>query len=128
VLVVSVPSTDERPPPQGVFEVEGTAEDPLGGGEGGDRTVEEPVEDLGALRRQEVQPGGTRFPHVGRRWGDSAGRGRGSRRGSEASEWELRECQEREDERRCEAEVLGTGKELPLFLPTPPFMASAGKE
>ena len=47
--------------------------------------------------------------------------------GSEASEWELRERQEREDERRLEAEALGAGEE-PLFLPNPPFMASAGEE
>ena len=47
--------------------------------------------------------------------------------GSEVSEWELRERQEREEERRAEAEVLGAGEE-PLFLPTQPFMASAGEE
>ena len=47
---------------------------------------------------------------------------------SELSEWELRECQEREEERRKEAEALGTGEEPPLFLPTPPFMALAGAE
>jgi len=47
---------------------------------------------------------------------------------SEVSEWELRERREREAERRVEAEVLGAGEELPLFLPTPPFMASAGEE
>jgi len=47
--------------------------------------------------------------------------------GSEVSEWELRERREREDERRVEAEALGAGKE-PLFLPTPPFMASAEEE
>ena len=44
--------------------------------------------------------------------------------GSEASEWELRERTEQEEERR--AEVLGTGEEPPLFLPTPPFMTSTG--
>jgi len=54
--------------------------------------------------------------------------------GSEASEWELRERREREEEREVEAEELGAegelgaGEELPLFLPTPPFMASAGEE
>ena len=48
--------------------------------------------------------------------------------GSEASEWELRERREREEERSAEAEELGAGKELPLFLPTPSFMASAGEE
>jgi len=42
---------------------------------------------------------------------------------SEASEWELRERAEREEERRAEAETLGRGmerEEHPLFLPTPP--------
>jgi len=54
--------------------------------------------------------------------------------GSETCEWELRERREREEEREVEAEELGAGgdlgagKELPLFLPTPPFMASAGEE
>jgi len=43
--------------------------------------------------------------------------------GSEVSEWELREQGE---QCRVEAGVLGAGKESPLFLPTPPFMASAG--
>jgi len=47
--------------------------------------------------------------------------------GSEVLEWELQECREREEERRVEAEELGAGEE-PLFLPTPPFMASAGEE
>jgi len=53
--------------------------------------------------------------------------------GSEASEWELRECREREEERRAEAEEVGAAGELgageePLLLPTPSFMASAGDE
>jgi len=48
--------------------------------------------------------------------------------GSEASEWELRERTEREEERRAEAEALGSGEEPPLFLPTPPFMVSAEEE
>jgi hypothetical protein len=54
--------------------------------------------------------------------------------GSEESERELRERQEREEERRVEAEKLGAieglgaGGELPLFFPTPSFMASAGEE
>jgi len=44
---------------------------------------------------------------------------------SEASEWELRERAEQEEERRVEAETLGMEvEEPPLFLPTPPFMAS----
>ena len=54
--------------------------------------------------------------------------------GSESSEWELRERWEREEEREAVAVALGTGDEAgggeepPLFLPTPPFMASAGVE
>jgi len=54
--------------------------------------------------------------------------------GNEASEWELRERMEREEERRVEVEELGAkdetgaGEEPPLFLPTPSFMALAGEE
>ena len=48
--------------------------------------------------------------------------------GSEVSDWELRERREREEEREAEAEELGAGEELPLFLPAPSFMASAGEE
>jgi hypothetical protein len=48
---------------------------------------------------------------------------------SEASEWELQERSEREEERRQEAEELGAGgEEQPLFLPTPSFMASVEEE
>jgi len=55
-------------------------------------------------------------------WGASA----------EVSEWELRERRERGEERRAEADELGAVRELsareglPLFLPTPSFMASIG--
>ena len=54
--------------------------------------------------------------------------------GSEASEWELRERRGRQEEREGEVEALGAvddkgdGEELPLFLPTPSFMASVGEE
>ena len=56
--------------------------------------------------------------------------------GSQTSEWELREGREREEEQEAEAEAeelgaaegSGAGEELPLFLPTPSFMASAGEE
>ena len=54
--------------------------------------------------------------------------------GSQTSEWELRERREREEEQEVEVEELGaaegpgTGEELPLFLPRPFFMASAGEE
>jgi hypothetical protein len=47
---------------------------------------------------------------------------------SEASEWELRERREREEERRAVAEGPGAEVEEPLFLPTPAFMASAEEE
>ena len=53
---------------------------------------------------------------------------------SEVSEWELRERRERQEEWEGEAERPGAGdemsegEELPLFLPTPPFMAAAGEE
>ena len=47
---------------------------------------------------------------------------------SEASEWELRERREREEEKGAEAERLGAEVEDPLFLPTPAFMASAEEE
>ena len=53
--------------------------------------------------------------------------------GTEVSEWELRERRVREEERRAEAEELGAAgewvmEELPLFLPTPSFMASADED
>ena len=50
--------------------------------------------------------------------------------GSEASEGDLWECQEGQEERKGEAEArcaAGDGQELPLLLPTPSFMASAGE-
>jgi hypothetical protein len=47
---------------------------------------------------------------------------------SEASEWELRERREREEERGVEAEELGAEVEEPFVLPTPAFMASAAEE
>jgi len=48
---------------------------------------------------------------------------------SEASEWELRERAEQEEERMVEAETLGMEvEEPPLFLPTPPFMVSEEAE
>jgi len=51
MLVAPVPLADKGAPFQGVPEVEGGAEDPLGGGEAGDWVVEEPVEGPGPLRR-----------------------------------------------------------------------------
>jgi len=54
--------------------------------------------------------------------------------GSKVSEWQLQEHQERQEEGEEKAEVLGaeeemcTGEGLPLFLPTPNFMAAAGED
>jgi len=45
--------------------------------------------------------------------------------GSEVSEWELREQQERPE---TTGAVEEEGEELPLFLPTPSFMAAEGEE
>jgi len=51
--------------------------------------------------------------------------------GSELSEWELQKRWEREEERSAEGEALGAERDLgsveqlPPFLPTPSFMASA---
>jgi len=127
-----VPLADKGTPVQGVSEVEAGAEDPLGGGEEGDREVEEPVEDPDLLADERCSQAVLDFlstTDVGRlvppeEEGDT---------GSEGSEWELRERREREEERRAVAEVLGAGEELgggdqPLFLPTPSFMASAEEE
>ena len=51
--------------------------------------------------------------------------------GSAASEWELREREEKSRDEAKElgaAGELGAGEELPLFLPAPSFMASADKD
>ena len=62
MLVVPEPEADEGPPLQGVSEVEGTAENSVGGCEEGDGEVEEPVEDPGSAGRREMQPGSARLP------------------------------------------------------------------
>ena len=79
MLVVAVPLEDKGAPLQDVCEVEGGAEDPLGGSEEGGGAVEKPVEDPGSLRRQEVQLGGTEPSHNGGCERDSAGCQRGRR-------------------------------------------------
>jgi hypothetical protein len=45
-----------------------------------------------------------------------------------ASEWELRDQRDREEERRVKPEELGAGVEEPLFLLTPAFTAVAEEE
>ena len=131
MLVVPVPLANERPPLQGVSGMEDAAEDSVGGGAEGDWEVEEPVEDPGPFGRWAVQSGGAGLPFVHGCSKASATWGRETR-GSEALEWELRGSQERDEEREAEAEELGaevgTGEKLPLFLPTPSFMASADEE
>jgi len=123
---------DERPPPQGVSEVEGAAEDPVGRGvEGtGRRKSWWKGHELFADRRcSQAAPDFFSSTEVGKivpavEFEDDAG--------SEVSEWELQERREREEERRAEElgaeEGLRAGKGTPLFLPTPPFMASAEEE
>ena len=134
VLVVPVPGLDSGAPIQEVSRVEGAIEDPVGGGVEGDWQVEEPVDDPGPTGRWAMQSGGAGLPDatdVGRRVlaeEDAE---------SEEPEWELRERRERrerEEAREAEAEELGAagelgaGEAIPLFLPTPSFMASADEE
>jgi len=121
VLAVQGPYADERTPLQGVPEVEGSAEDPMGGGAEGDREVEEPVEDPGSSRRRKVGSGGAGFPFVygcGGGWcrlrKQTSTRGVSCRNGSSGSSGSVKR-------RRAEE----PGEEEPLFLPTPSFMAAA---
>jgi len=48
--------------------------------------------------------------------------------GSEVSEWEQQGEREGEAEAPGAVDDMGEGEELPLFLPTPSFIASAGEE
>jgi len=122
MLVVSVPEPDSGAPLQGVPGVEGPTEDPLGGSAEGDWEGEEPVEGPGPPSGREVRASGTGPPppprnYVGRRAPAE------EEAVSEVSQAELREWEEEQ-----EAEELGGGEGLPLLLPTPDFMASAGEE
>ena len=76
MLVVPVPNADPGPPLQGVPRVEAAAEDPVGGGEEGDREMEGPVEGAGPPGRWEVQPGGAGLSH-GHGCGQAGGAGGG---------------------------------------------------
>jgi len=126
------PSQTRDQPLQGVPGMEAAAKGAVGRGAEGDGKVEELVEDTGPTCRQDAERQcWTSSPqrmwegwcHL---WKDSAG--------SQTSEWELRERPEREEEQEAEAKELGAaggsgaGEELPLFLPTPSFMASADEE
>jgi len=102
--------------------VEATAEDPVGGGEEGDREVEGLVEDPGPSGGREVQTGGTRLPLQHGRGKTGAGRVEDDAV-SAVSGLEVREWLE---EQGAGAEEPGDGGEPPLFLPTPDFVASVG--
>jgi len=75
VLVVPVPQADEGPPFEEVPEMEGGAEDLVGGGIQGDGQGEVAVESARAVRREWVQPSGAGLPLLDRRREDSAGCG-----------------------------------------------------
>ena len=132
LLVVPVPHANERTPAQGVPRVANATEDSMGGGAEGDWEMEEPVEDPGSFRRPEVQSGSIGFVFIYGRGEDSAGCGRSGRRGGRDVGMELRERQEREEERRAEEldaeNEAAAGEEPPLFLPIPSFMTTAGEE
>ena len=134
VLVVRVPLSDKRPPLQGVPGMEVAAKGDVSGGaekETGRWKSRWKIRDLLADKRcgQAVLDFLT-ATDVGRLVPPVEEDGAGS----QTSEWELRERREQEEEQEAEAEELGAaggagaGEELPLFLPTPSFMASAGEE
>ena len=77
MLVVPVPDPDPGTPLQGVPGVEAAAEDPVGGGEEGDREVEGPVEDQGPPGGREVQAAGTGFLLLYGRGSEGAASGKG---------------------------------------------------
>jgi hypothetical protein len=103
--------------------VKGKAKDSVGGGVEGNREGE--FHGSGPPRQLEMPP--IRFGlHIHHGCG-KVGPGPAAAEEdvqSEASEWELRERREREEERRQGAEELGAGGEKPLFLPTSSFIAS----
>jgi len=105
-------------PLQGVSGVEVAAEDPVGGGEEGDREVEGLVEDPGPPGGREVQPGGTGLPLLYGRGKAGAGRERGTKRGVGVGAAGVGRGADGRGARRREGS--------PLFLPTPDSMGSAG--
>jgi len=109
--------------------MENAAGNPVGGGAEEDRMVEEKVKASSPARRWKMRLGSAgflAFTDVGRLVAAVAE----SNAESDVSEWERSE----QEERRADAEELGTaaalgvGDEPPLFLPTHPFMASAGED
>jgi len=119
-LVVPVPNADLGPLIQGVPRVESTAEDSVGRCAEGDWEVEDP----GPPCRWEVRLGGTGLPL---RYGcgkTGSGRERRGERGVGMSSGNGGSGKRRGGRRRRR----GAGDELPLFLPTPSFMESAGED
>jgi len=130
VPVVPIPLANKRPPLQSVSGMEDTAKGSVGGGADGDVEVEEPVEDPKFIADKRCRQAVLDFlssTDVGRLVPPVEESGAGS----EVSEEELRERRDREEERAAEplgaAGEMGAWEELPLFLPTPSFMASAGE-
>ena len=124
MLVVPVQGPDVGASFQGLPTMEAPAEDSVGGGAKGHRKGKGSVQDPGPLRAA----GGSGLPlatDVGKRVPGPAEEDAQS----EASEWELREREEREEEWRLEAEEMGVEVEERLqFFPTPSFMASGEEE
>jgi hypothetical protein len=91
--------------------------------------VEEQVHDPGPPCRYEVQPACAQLP-LHHECGEANPSPNEDNAQSEASEWELRERREMEEERRQEAEGPGAEVERSYrsFSPPPSFMASAEEE
>ena len=78
--------------------------------------MEKPLENPGPLCRPTMQPGDRRFPSLDAGWAESAKAGRGREDAqSEASEWELREREERDKERRQRDAEMGAEERLVFF-------------
>ena len=127
--VVPVPVPVPGPPPEELPGMEDAAEGDVGESQEGNGQVEEPVENPGPLRGPALQPGDPRFPSLDAGWAESAKAGRGREDAqSEASEWELREREERDEERRLRDAAMGEEAERLLFFPLPFLSASTGNE
>jgi len=73
--VVRETNTDVRSPLQGARRVEGPAKDPLGGGEKGNREVEEPLEGPGRTGGRDMKRRGPRHPLLHGCWEAGPGPG-----------------------------------------------------
>jgi len=121
-MLVLVPDPDPGAHLQGVSRVEGPAEDPVGGGAGRTGRWKDRWKIRDLLADERCSRAVLDFlssTDVGRRVPAEE-----ENTVSEVSEAELREWME---EQEAGAEGPGAGGELPLFLPTPDFMVSAGE-